>query len=151
MSDFLQEMAKSSAARAAQAPTFTDADFDADDSAIVDFRYSTHPRLGWFFDHHVSAFQLPGQREHFEGKLEAQFVRSLPAQRLVGVSGLGYEHGLRAAGFGRCDDALRHRLLGCHVTRYEAQVRGFECIGAKRPVGTRHVENLGAGRQRTRK
>ncbi|MCR9165457.1 MAG: hypothetical protein ACE37F_11960 [Nannocystaceae bacterium] len=45
---------------------FTDADFDADDSAIVDFRYSTHPRLGWYFDHHVSAFQLDGQREHFD-------------------------------------------------------------------------------------
>ncbi len=44
---------------------FVDADFDADDSAIVDFRYSTHPRLGWFFDHHVSAFQLEGQRDHF--------------------------------------------------------------------------------------
>jgi len=45
---------------------FTDADFDADDSAIVDFRYSTHPKLGWFFDHHVSAFQLEGQRAHFD-------------------------------------------------------------------------------------
>ena len=49
-----------------QGDPFTDADFDADDSAIVDFRYSTHPSLGWFFDHHVSAFQLPGQRAHFD-------------------------------------------------------------------------------------
>lgn len=49
-----------------QGEPFTDADFDADDSAIVDFRYSTNPRLGWFFDHHVSAFQLSGQREHFD-------------------------------------------------------------------------------------
>lgn len=49
-----------------QGDPFTDADFDADDSAIVDFRYSTHPDLGWFFDHHVSAFQLPGQRAHFD-------------------------------------------------------------------------------------
>lgn len=49
-----------------QGDPFTDADFDADDTAIVDFRYSTHPRLGWFFDHHVSAFQLEGQREHFD-------------------------------------------------------------------------------------
>lgn len=45
---------------------FEAADFEADDSAIVDFRYSTSDRLGWFFDHHKSAFQLPGQREHFE-------------------------------------------------------------------------------------
>ena len=45
---------------------FDPSDFDADDSAIVDFRYSTDPRLGWFFDHHRSAFQLPGQRAHFD-------------------------------------------------------------------------------------
>lgn len=45
---------------------FEASDFDADDSAVVDFRYSRHPRLGWFFDHHKSAFQLPGEREHFD-------------------------------------------------------------------------------------
>ncbi len=49
-----------------QGDPFTDADFDADDSAIVDFRYSMNDKLGWFFDHHVSAFQLAGQREHFD-------------------------------------------------------------------------------------
>lgn len=40
-------------------------DFAADVVASVDFRYSQHPRLTWFFDHHHSAFQLPGDREHF--------------------------------------------------------------------------------------
>lgn len=45
---------------------FEPADFDADVVACVDFRYSDHPRLSWWFDHHHSAFQLPGQREHFE-------------------------------------------------------------------------------------
>ena len=45
---------------------FAPEDFDADDVAILDFRYTTEPRLGWFFDHHASAFQLPGERAHFE-------------------------------------------------------------------------------------
>lgn len=45
---------------------FEPADFRADAVACVDFRYSSDPRLGWWFDHHRSAFQLPGQREHFE-------------------------------------------------------------------------------------
>ncbi len=45
---------------------FEAADFVADEVACVDFRYTTDPRLGWWFDHHHSAFQLPGQREHFE-------------------------------------------------------------------------------------
>lgn len=45
---------------------FEPADFEADVVACVDFRYSAHPKLSWWFDHHRSAFQLPGQREHFE-------------------------------------------------------------------------------------
>lgn len=44
---------------------FTPADFDADDNAVVDFRYTRNRRLGWFFDHHKSAFQLPGELDHF--------------------------------------------------------------------------------------
>jgi hypothetical protein len=45
---------------------FEPADFEADVVACLDFRYSDHPKLSWWFDHHRSAFQLPGQREHFE-------------------------------------------------------------------------------------
>jgi hypothetical protein len=39
--------------------------FDGDQNACVDFRYSQDPRLDWWFDHHVSAFQLPGDEAHF--------------------------------------------------------------------------------------
>jgi hypothetical protein len=39
--------------------------FDGDQNAIVDFRYSTSPKLTWWFDHHVSAFPLPGEEAHF--------------------------------------------------------------------------------------
>jgi hypothetical protein len=38
---------------------------DGDVNACVDFRYSQDPRLHWWFDHHVSAFQLPGDEAHF--------------------------------------------------------------------------------------
>jgi hypothetical protein len=38
---------------------------DGDVNACVDFRYSQDPRLDWWFDHHASAFQLPGDEEHF--------------------------------------------------------------------------------------
>ncbi|HKE23791.1 MAG TPA: hypothetical protein VKB88_15605 [Bryobacteraceae bacterium] len=40
--------------RAAQ--TFDPALFDGEENAIVDFKYSTNPRLTWWFDHHQSAF-----------------------------------------------------------------------------------------------
>jgi hypothetical protein len=39
--------------------------FGPDENAIVDFRYSQSPRLTWWFDHHASAFQRPGDEEHF--------------------------------------------------------------------------------------
>lgn len=40
-------------------------DFDADEVAVLDFRYTRAEGLVWFFDHHKSAFQLTGERDHF--------------------------------------------------------------------------------------
>lgn len=40
--------------------------FTGDENAIVDFRYSQSPKLTWWFDHHVSAFQQPGDEAHFK-------------------------------------------------------------------------------------
>jgi hypothetical protein len=43
-----------------------DADlFDGDENAIVDFKYSSSPRLTWWFDHHQSAFLNSEDAEHF--------------------------------------------------------------------------------------
>lgn len=39
--------------------------FDGDVNAIVDFKYSTDPRLNWWFDHHQSAFLTPEDHAHF--------------------------------------------------------------------------------------
>jgi tRNA threonylcarbamoyladenosine modification (KEOPS) complex Pcc1 subunit len=49
--------------RASQA--FDAALFDGDENAIVDFKYSSDPRLTWWFDHHQSAFLTPEDAEHF--------------------------------------------------------------------------------------
>ncbi len=38
---------------------------DAAENAIVDFKYSTSPRVTWWFDHHQSAFLTPDDAEHF--------------------------------------------------------------------------------------
>ena len=45
---------------------FEESDFDADQTAIVDFKYSPSPRLTWWFDHHQSAFADDAERAHFE-------------------------------------------------------------------------------------
>jgi oligoribonuclease NrnB/cAMP/cGMP phosphodiesterase (DHH superfamily) len=44
---------------------FDDSLFDGDENAIVDFKYSPHPKLTWWFDHHQSAFLSPQDAEHF--------------------------------------------------------------------------------------
>jgi hypothetical protein len=38
---------------------------DGDVNVCVDFRYTQDPRLDWWFDHHISAFQQPGDEAHF--------------------------------------------------------------------------------------
>jgi hypothetical protein len=39
--------------------------FDGDENAIVDFKYSSDPRLTWWFDHHQSAFLSAADAGHF--------------------------------------------------------------------------------------
>ena len=39
--------------------------FDGDENAIVDFKYSPDERLTWWFDHHQSAFLSESDEDHF--------------------------------------------------------------------------------------
>ncbi len=45
---------------------FNEAAFDGDENAIVDFKYSSSPKITWWFDHHQSAFLTTEDAEHFE-------------------------------------------------------------------------------------
>jgi hypothetical protein len=40
--------------------------FDGEENAIVDFKYSSNPKLTWWFDHHQSAFLTPEDANHFQ-------------------------------------------------------------------------------------
>ncbi len=44
---------------------FLDVQFNGDENAIVDFKYSSDPRLTWWFDHHQSAFLSREDEAHF--------------------------------------------------------------------------------------
>jgi len=44
---------------------FNEDDFTGDENAIVDFKYSSSPRITWWFDHHLSAFLSPADHENF--------------------------------------------------------------------------------------
>src|SRR5579872_7301389 len=39
--------------------------FDGDENVIVDFKYSSSPRVTWWFDHHQSAFLTAADAAHF--------------------------------------------------------------------------------------
>ena len=45
---------------------FTPDLFDGEVNAIVDFKYSSSPKLSWWFDHHQSAFLSADDAEHFK-------------------------------------------------------------------------------------
>jgi len=45
---------------------FNENDFNGDENAIVDFKYSSSPKITWWFDHHESAFLTPADAAHFE-------------------------------------------------------------------------------------
>src|SRR5579872_6079795 len=46
--------------------SFAESLFDGDENAIVDFKYSSNPKLTWWFDHHQSAFLTPEDALHFQ-------------------------------------------------------------------------------------
>jgi hypothetical protein len=45
---------------------FDERQFDGDENAIVDFKYSSSPKITWWFDHHESAFLSAADADHFE-------------------------------------------------------------------------------------
>ena len=45
---------------------FDETQFNGDENAIVDFKYSSSPKITWWFDHHESAFLTPEDATHFE-------------------------------------------------------------------------------------
>jgi hypothetical protein len=45
---------------------FSEKDFDGDENAILDFKYSTSKKITWWFDHHQSAFLTPEDAAHYE-------------------------------------------------------------------------------------
>src|SRR5438477_5038639 len=52
---------------------FDESAFVDGENAIVDFKYSTSPRVNWWFDHHQSAFLTPQDHKDFlDSKVKAE-------------------------------------------------------------------------------
>lgn len=55
---------------------FNEGDFTGDENAIVDFKYSSSPRITWWFDHHLSAFLTAEDFAHYQECLQDERCRS---------------------------------------------------------------------------
>jgi hypothetical protein len=51
--------------------------FTGDENAVLDFRFSTAPKLTWYFDHHVSAFPSTQDRETYEERAQDGPARTM--------------------------------------------------------------------------
>jgi hypothetical protein len=54
---------------------------NGDDNAILDFRFSSSPKLTWYFDHHVSAFPTPVDRSLYDGRVASESSHGEGARR----------------------------------------------------------------------
>ena len=102
-----------------QGDPFTDADFDADDSAIVDFRYTQRPALTWYFDHHRSAFQLADPENEFETLSVWAYSAGIGQQARpddLAPLGRGREQGIGGVGVGRQLVAFRQPSIASMST-----------------------------------
>jgi len=58
--------------------TIPEAWLDGEENAILDFRYTKSPKLGWYFDHHITAFESPEERD---AALAGRAAESAPSAR----------------------------------------------------------------------
>ena len=72
--------------------------FGAGENAIVDFKYSSSPKLTWWFDHHQSAFLTEADRAHFEATraggrqfFDADYVSCTGLIAAVGKTKFGWD------------------------------------------------------------
>jgi hypothetical protein len=97
---------------------FNENDFEGDENAIVDFKYSSSPKVTWWFDHHESAFLTPEDAAHFEQDqsnrkfYDPDFKSCTSFIATVGEQRFGFNPGARR----RADPLDRHRRR-CHVRR----------------------------------
>ena len=60
---------------------------DGDESAILDFRYTPSAKVSWYFDHHITGFATPAERDAALATAAAANAAALAASADGGVAG----------------------------------------------------------------
>ena len=102
--------------------------FGEGENAIVDFKYSSSPKLTWWFDHHQSAFVTEADRAVFEvGQRGAQAMRQFFDAEYVSCTGLIAK--LAREKFGFDTEGLGELLMWADIidgARYESAAAAVE-------------------------
>ena len=115
--------------------------FDGDENAIVDFKYSSDPRLTWWFDHHQSAFLNAEDAEHFRRDTSG---RKLYDPSYKSCTSFICRVGIDRFGFHAPDlDDLVHWSLIIDGAQYPDANTGFGSFGRQRPP--KSIANLFRG------
>ena len=103
--------------------------FDGDENAIVDFKYSPDKRLDWWFDHHQSAFLTPGD--------EADFLADESGKKFLDTSSKSCaEFIARIAGekFGFADESLAELIYWAHIIDGAFYESPAQCVELRSPA-----------------
>ena len=103
--------------------------FDGDENAIVDFKYSPDERLTWWFDHHQSAFLSEADEKHFladtsgkkfldtESKSCAEFIAKVAREK-----------------FGFEDESLAELIEWAHIIDGALYESAAQCVELRAPA-----------------
>src|SRR5947209_10121705 len=107
-----------------------DADqFDGDENAIVDFKYSPDPRLTWWFDHHQSAFLSKEDEENFLADTSGKkFLDAASASCAEFIARVAKDN------FGFEDESLAELIKWAHIIDGAFYESPAQCVELRTPA-----------------
>ena len=108
---------------------FDPGQFDGDENAIVDFKYSPDDRLTWWFDHHQSAFLSKADEEHFlADRSGKKFLDSSSASCAEFIARIAKEK------FGFYDASLAELIEWAHIIDGAFYESPAQCVELRTPA-----------------
>jgi hypothetical protein len=103
--------------------------FDGDENAIVDFKYSPDPRLTWWFDHHQSAFLSEADEQNFlADQTGKKFLDTKSASCAEFIARVAKEK------FGFEDAALNELIEWAHIIDGAFYESPAQCVELRSPA-----------------
>lgn len=102
---------------------------DADENAIVDFKYASSERLTWWFDHHESAFLTPADEAHFRADTSGRKFLD-PSRK----SCTEFIADVARTQFGFNDEPLKQLVHWAHIIDGALYESAAQCVELKEPA-----------------